>query len=88
MPADHNVFQGRHAGKHLDVLKGPGYPQAGNLIRPQTIEGMSFECDLTGRCRQNPRNQVKQGSFACSVWPDDRLDRALPESERDITDSL
>ena len=88
MPSHHDALERGHAMEQLDVLKGPGHAQGGDLVRFPALDGMPQEGDGPAADRQGPGNEVEERGFARTVGADHRLDTALVHLEADVVDRV
>jgi hypothetical protein len=70
--------------EELDVLKGAGNAQSGNVIRLQAVDGLVLEsnCALIGLV--NAVDAVEQGGLAGPVRADDGIYFSALDRKRDI----
>ena len=88
MAADHHILQGRHPGKHLDILKGPGQAQGRHLMRLPALQIMAVKANPAGGGGKRARNQIEERGLAGPVGPDHRLDQPLLHPKGDIIHRL
>ena len=88
MTPHHDMFQGRHIVKELDVLEGSGYPAGCNLVRLASLNRLSVELNLAGGCGKGARDKIEKGCLPGPVGTDNRFDDPFFNPEGDIVDRM
>ena len=82
--AQGHVFQHRHVGDHLHVLKGAGHALAGDAARVQAADGLAAVHHFAAGGGQHARDQVERGRLARTVGPNQAHDLAGVNLETDV----
>ena len=75
-PAQHQVVLHTHAAKQFALFRHQGQAQHHTLFNTQTVQRLTFECDLA-LAGQKAHEAVEQGGFASAVGSDHRDHAAL-----------
>ena len=86
MLAHHYIIQYGHIAKNLQILKGAGNPQIGDLKRLQPIDPVILKTDKPTIRPVETGDQVESGRLAGPVWPNQRHDFARKNLKADILD--
>jgi hypothetical protein len=68
--SEEQVVDDIHVGEELDVLKGPGYPQSGDLMGLQSRKVFPLEQDFPFGRAVNPAQAVEKGGLSGTIGAD------------------
>jgi hypothetical protein len=87
MTAQHEVIHGAHVREKFDVLKCPGNPLFGNLVRPQIGDVFSFKEGLPRIWLVNSTDAIEDSGLPGSIWSNDGIDGSFLHFKAYITQS-
>src|SRR5262245_46906555 len=73
MTRSHHIFEHAHAGEQPNVLKGTRDSQTGNLIRPQTVDALTFEMNVSGGRFIDAGQQVENCGLTGAIGPNQSI---------------
>ena len=82
--AEHDVFAHAQLLERFWNLKCPCKAAAGDLIWLPVIDGFIEKPNHAGRRDDGPRDEIEEGTFPGTIWPDDPDDLAGPYGEADV----
>ena len=88
MAPHHDIFQCGHIMEKLDVLKRPGNPAGGNLVRLAVLDRGSVERHQTGGGGKGARNQIEKRCLPGAVGTDDRFDGPFFYPKANVVDRM
>src|SRR5579864_7436370 len=86
MRADRDVFQNRHVGNQLYVLKRSSHAKLRHLLRLGAIERSAQNGDSAAAASEHARDEIEGRALAGAVRTDQRNDFASIDAEGDIVD--
>ena len=86
VPPRHHVFEGRHVEEHLQVLERAADAGGGVAMRGPSGQVDAFEADVARVGHVEARQHVEQCRLPGAIRPDDRMDGAPTDHERQRVD--
>jgi hypothetical protein len=87
MATQHKVIHGAHVREEFDILKCPGNPLFGNLVRFEIGDVISFEEDLSRIWLINSTDAIEDGGLSGSIGSNDGIDGPFLHLKAHITQS-
>jgi hypothetical protein len=80
--SEEQIIYDTHVGEELDILKGPGDPQPGDVMGFDPRDAPPFEKNSSFGGPVYSAQAIEKGGLPGSVWPDDGV--KLPLSDNHI----
>ena len=88
MTADHDVFTRGHVAEEADILEGPRDSASSHFMRAFQAQGRTAKQHFAAVARVEPGEHIEQRGLAGAVGPDQAVDFAAADGQRDILQRL